>query len=460
MELPISLVPLTDAAKLQWGEPAYSWAIMNRWPSDVPPPMLSEPSPVAMLTWAKSCHWRVLNLRNALRSEWEGLGPEEMHELGYVLDWLVASLIARENVLLLGGPGVAKTEIALRTFQILGLSQAEPNDALLKDSLESAESPRTWWLEREKEERKHQKYFHYLLSRFSQLEELFGPVEISLLRKGILVRVNFGLLTGPGVRAAFLDEIFKASSSILNALLTLSLERRYFNWGGMVFSDLSMLIGASNEMPGGFAARTGGISGRDEDFQTLYAFLDRFPVRLEIPVASGSGTEDVSESNLAKAFTCAMNRECDAFSYGKHFLDPAQVTTGPKTIDPPNINDILFLGRCCFPSRHIADPVRIFSSDNLARFKNAFLHVARALQTDGTSVADGRITWTVSPRKLKALYKIALAHALVTADNFPSSGIVNGPGKNDLHVFDLMWDSAIARRDLANRVNTAIMEYW
>ena len=42
------------------------------------------------------------------------------------------------------------------------------------------------------------------------MEEVFGPIELELLKKGVLTRVNFGLLTGPGVRAAFLDEVHGA----------------------------------------------------------------------------------------------------------------------------------------------------------------------------------------------------------------------------------------------------------
>ena len=123
------------------------------------------------------------------------------------------------------------------------------------------------------------KYFHCLLSRLTEPEEPFGPVETFLLQRGLLVRVGFGLLARPGVRVAFLDEILKASSCFLNALLTLSQERRSFNWGAMEESGLPLLVGHTNELPGAFGSGRGVASARNA-FQQLHAFLDRFPVRL------------------------------------------------------------------------------------------------------------------------------------------------------------------------------------
>jgi MoxR-like ATPase len=48
---------------------------------------------------------------------------------------------------------------------------------------------------------------------------------------------------------AFLDEIFKASSSILNALLTILNERVYHNGAERQAVPLQALIAASNELP-------------------------------------------------------------------------------------------------------------------------------------------------------------------------------------------------------------------
>lgn len=381
--------------------------------------------------WRPGLLARLHAMRDNLRDAFVGLAD--------VTDWLLAALIARENALLLGPPGVAKSEIAVRVFELLGLRPPAVEKADLLD-FDSAKGE-AWavWSRREDAEREQQKYFHYLLSRFTQPEELFGPVEIGLLRKGILARVNFGLLTGPGVRAAFLDEIFKASSNILNTLLTLSQERRYFNWGGMVPSDLIMLVGASNELPGGFGGGAFGVGTSQDDFQTLHAFVDRFPLRLLVPTASGSDTPDYRDSALSRAFAKAIGRERDRFISGSLFSDP------PTRM--PSINDVLCLGRAMLED---LDGTGFFSSSEIGRYREAFLSGAAALQLAGTGAESGRLTWTISPRKLRGLYKIGLAHGLVRGD-ISGAGVVS-LGADELRVFGWIWDAPDARPDLLNRV--------
>src|SRR5689334_18223854 len=216
------------------------------------------------------CLRRLRAVRDTLRQAWT-IPPHP--DWGHLVDWVLAGLVAREHVLLLGGPGVAKNEIATLAFRLLDLKLPEENELRqFKNQGMPPENPFDWWEKRCGEEEKIQKYFHYQLSRFTQVEELFGPVEISLLRRGMLVRINFSLLTGKGVRAAFLDEIFKAAGSLLNSLLMLLNERAYLNWGGVWPADLRSVIAASNELPGSFGGATGQAGGTgQEDFTTLYA---------------------------------------------------------------------------------------------------------------------------------------------------------------------------------------------
>lgn len=396
------------------------------------------------VTWVKTCANRLKNLRTTLQGYYVGLD--------HVIDWLLAALIARENALLLGPPGVAKSELATRVFQLLGLTKAEVQKEMF-GSTQNEASLHDWWTARNEMESKKQKYFHYLLSRFTQPEELFGPIEINLLRKGILVRINFGLLTGPGVRAAFLDEIFKASSSILNTLLTLTQERQYFNLGGMVRSDLVMLIGASNELPGGFFKGTYGLGSGGDDFQALYAFLDRFPIRLSVPVASGSSTVSAPASDLALATQKAIGRERARFSSSSSFPT--------RDRNMPGINDILLLGRICLENQQ-NDQVqpRFFHKEQWLKFWEAFIGTAAALQARSTGIDSATITWSISPRKLKALYKIALAHALVCDDQLAGEGEIIGElGGKDLHVFDLIWDTTMAASELLNLTRSSLDRY-
>ncbi len=143
------------------------------------------------------------------------------------VDAIIASLISGEPAILVGPPGTAKTAMV---------------EALAK--LVSA------------------KYFYYLLTRFTEPDELLGPLDIRALREGVYARVTAGRL--PEAEIAFLDEVFKASSAIRNTLLDIILHRRFLNNGTYVKLPLLTLYTASNE-----------VSTDAED----QAFYDRLTIR-------------------------------------------------------------------------------------------------------------------------------------------------------------------------------------
>jgi len=109
-------------------------------------------------------------------------------------------------------------------------------------------------------------YFQWLLTRFSTPEEVFGPLSLKELEKGVYKRVTATKM--PEAHLVFLDEIFKANSAILNSLLTLINERLFYNDGSPVQVPLMSVIGASNEYP--------------EEGEGLEALFDRFLLRFEI----------------------------------------------------------------------------------------------------------------------------------------------------------------------------------
>lgn len=150
---------------------------------------------------------------------------------------LLAALAA-EHLLLIGAPGTAKSELARRLHRAF-------RDAA---------------------------YFERLLTRFSVPEELFGPLSIAALEQDRYERQTAGFL--PQAAIAFIDEVFKANSAILNALLTLLNEREFDNGAQRVACPLISVIGASNEVP------------QDE---ALAAFHDRFLLRLSIVPVSDAG---------------------------------------------------------------------------------------------------------------------------------------------------------------------------
>src|SRR3954464_6197185 len=124
---------------------------------------------------------------------------------------LLVSVIAGEHLLLVGPPGTAKSAM-VRLF------------ARLIDA----------------------KYFEYLLTRFTEPNELFGPVDIRAFREGTYTRRTAEML--PEAEVVFLDEIFKSNSAILNSLLTLLAERRYNNGARILEVPLISMFGASNEV--------------------------------------------------------------------------------------------------------------------------------------------------------------------------------------------------------------------
>ncbi|OXM87820.1 AAA family ATPase [Paenibacillus rigui] len=145
---------------------------------------------------------------------------------------LLLGLMSQENVVLIGPPGTAKSQLARAISQLFGGGR----------------------------------WFDYLLTRFTTPDEMFGPVSLQMLKQDQYVRQTEGYL--PSSHFAFLDEIFKANSAILNALLSILNERIFFNGREKEASPLVFLMAASNELP--------------EENEQLTALYDRFLIRYEV----------------------------------------------------------------------------------------------------------------------------------------------------------------------------------
>jgi len=144
---------------------------------------------------------------------------------------ILVALLAEENVLFIAPPGTSKS------LMVRNLS-----DRIISDTEED--------------------YFEWLMTKFTKPEEILGPMIIDKLVEGIVeYNPDYKL---PRARIAYLDEIFKCNSSMLNCLLSALNEKIVYNANKPTPIPLQMLVGTSNEIP------------QDESLKALY---DRFRLR-------------------------------------------------------------------------------------------------------------------------------------------------------------------------------------
>lgn len=144
----------------------------------------------------------------------EETAQKYLAERNDIIHGFVLAVASGLNMLLLGEPGVAKTYV----LQILSQLMIEPKE-----------------------------FFAWMLTKFSTPEEIYGPLSLKALEEDRFMRNIEGKL--PTARLAFIDEIFKANSGILNSLLMILNERKFNNDGKTINVPLLTLICASNEIP-------------------------------------------------------------------------------------------------------------------------------------------------------------------------------------------------------------------
>ncbi len=160
-----------------------------------------------------------------------------------LIDLMVVAAVAQEPLLLVGPPGTAKSDLVIKFKDAIGVSDDE--------------------------------YFEYMLTRFTEPSEIVGPIDIAQLREGRYIRREQGKL--PTARLAFLDEIFKSNSAILNILLTIINEKKFYQDGVPQPVKLRVLFAATNEIP---------------EQAELAALKDRFALKAEsLPVQENYFTQ-------------------------------------------------------------------------------------------------------------------------------------------------------------------------
>jgi MoxR-like ATPase len=178
-------------------------------------------------------------LRLALSGATRGLVEREA-----LAEMIALAAVAGEHVLVIGPPGTAKSEAVRRIARAV--------DARI---------------------------FDYLLGRFTEPSEIFGPIDLRRLKEGFVETETAGML--PEADFAFLDEVFKGSTAILNNLLGILNERVFRRGHSVVQCPLRVCVGASNALP--------------ED-DSLAAFSDRFLVRVFIEPVPDPRLEELLEA--------------------------------------------------------------------------------------------------------------------------------------------------------------------
>lgn len=279
---------------------------------------------------------RLNNLREAL--------ADYFVEKDEIIDLMVVCALAQEPLLLVGRPGTAKSDLVVKFCQALGLKPGE--------------------------------YFEYMLTKFTEPGEIIGPIDIEALKGGRYLRRVGGKM--PEARIVFLDEIFKSNSAILNTLLTMINERKYYQDGQPTPVAMKMLFAATNEIP---------------EFTELDALKDRFTLKIESTSVRAHQFEALLNKGLRNSTYKAFNQRpwqglasLEDFEKLKLYLDTVMMNSGREDEGDDDVH---------------GDQRRFFPDEVFALFRR----VLRTLEKeDGIEISD---------RKVIKLYRLIRARAFL-----------------------------------------------
>ncbi|QDU97548.1 AAA family ATPase [Lignipirellula cremea] len=281
-----------------------------------------------------------------------------------LIDLMCVAAVAQEPLLLVGPPGTAKSDLVLKFKDALGVPSED--------------------------------YFEYMLTRFTEPSEIVGPIDINQLREGRYIRREQGKL--PTARLAFLDEIFKSNSAILNILLTIINEKKFYQDGEPQPVRLRVLFAAANEAP---------------EHGELGALKDRFVLKAESLSVQDEHFEQLIDAGLANEVHRSLNQK-------------------PWVEGHCSLTDLLKANRYLtflFSQRRTNADGDEQSDRNVFFPPDVFREFQRVVKT---LVREHRIF--ISDRKLVKLYKLCRARAWIT-----SGGVVT---RDDLRLLSYLGESA------------------
>jgi MoxR-like ATPase len=248
-----------------------------------------------------------------------------------LVELVALAAVAGEHLLVVGPPGTAKSEAVRRVARSLGGA-----------------------------------YFEYLLGRFTEPSEIFGPVDLKKLRDGVVETETTGML--PRAEIAFLDEVFLGSTAILNTLLGVLNERTFRRGHTHVPVPLRVCVGATNALP---------------DDEALAAFADRFLVRAFVEPIGDPRLEDLLEGGWA--------------------VSQADLPNGP--------------GATVVGMAHLDTLTRGARAMDVSKVRAALAEAVRTLRANGVSLSDRRVVKT--QRLVAAAAALAGRPAPTEADLWP-----------------------------------------
>lgn len=272
------------------------------------------------------------------------------------VDLLLMAAVAEEPILFVGPPGTAKSDLITRFRAGLGVPDED--------------------------------YFEYMLTKFTEPSEILGPLDLARMKEGAYIRRTGGKL--PEASVVFLDEIFKANSAILNTLLTVLNERKFYQDGRPVAVKARIVAGASNEIPQSL---------------DLDALKDRFI--LKIPV------KPVPEDRWTDLLQAGLRSEV-----AHRKKDRASGDAGLNLLELAVLN------------RHLVHSFRVMGETGEdpyfpAMLQKDFQRIARTLRHD--------FDVSLSDRRLIRLYKLIRSRALILRGG--------GVEREDLELFCYMGNS-------------------